>query len=51
MDTRPSVIDRQTLIPLGAAVALLLLAFSGYHWMEGRFRAMEDLLEGLDRRM
>ena len=51
MTTRPPVLDRQTLIPLGAAVAALVLVFSGYTWMEGRFRVMEDLLEGLDRRM
>jgi hypothetical protein len=44
-------LDRQTLIPLGAAIASLVLAFAAYTWLEGRFRMMENLLEGLDRRM
>lgn len=48
---RPSIFTSQSLIPAGLAGSLLVSLLAGYIYLESRFRAVEKLLEGLDRRM
>ena len=49
--TKPSILTSQSLIPAGLAGSLLVSMLTGYIYLESRFRAVEKLLESLDRRM
>jgi len=48
---KPNILSSQSLIPVGLAGSLLVAMLTGYIYLESRFRAVEKLLESLDRRM
>ena len=50
-EVKPPVLNQSTLLPLGLVLGLVVSLLSAHSYLESRFRGLETLLEGLDRRL
>ena len=48
-DPRPAIITRETLIPVGVAVAIMVPAIGGWTWLSRQLDSIDRRLEAIER--